>query len=357
MLCCVLAKGQNQEECELVLNRATDEFNAGHFYGIPAMLNDCLNKNQRSGWRQRAYLLLAETYLLLDDPFGAERSYLEVLRSNPEFRTDPAIDPIDLVYLSAKFTATPVFTVHGKLGSNVSPVRALLTRNTFSGTTSDRYLLRPGLHLGGGVDWNYDENISAGIEINYMFTAYQYRISDVFGEGRDNLLLNDRQNWLRIPLIVKYADDEGKYRPYGYLGYSIDLMLSDRATITFTDQNLVNGEIQSIDEESPVLNFTSRRNLVNRSLLVGGGVKYKLGLDYAFVDVRYSLGLTNIVKVNSIDADAANEPAFTWGYTDNLFRLDNLAISVGYIYPLYKPRKLKKARTGSVFRKIKKQSR
>jgi hypothetical protein len=41
-------------------------------------------------------------------------------------------------------------------------------------------------------------------------------------------------------------------------------------------------------------------------------------------------------------------------YVDDDFRIDNLAISVGYVHPLYKPRKLKKARTKSVLRKIQK---
>ena len=41
---CLLSHAQN--ECELTLTRATEEFNAGHLYGIPAMLNDCINKNQ-----------------------------------------------------------------------------------------------------------------------------------------------------------------------------------------------------------------------------------------------------------------------------------------------------------------------
>ena len=79
---CFSALAQN--ECELVLNRAIEEFNAGHHYGIPAMLSECLEKNQNREWRQRAYLLLAETYLLLEDPFGSEKSYLEVLRWGDE---------------------------------------------------------------------------------------------------------------------------------------------------------------------------------------------------------------------------------------------------------------------------------
>src|SRR5688500_7019568 len=106
-----------QNECEVTLTRATEEFNDGHLYGIPAMLNECLN-NQNDEWRQRAYLLLAETYLLLEDPIGAENSYLEVLRANPEYITDPQRDPLDLVYLSKKFTATPLFAFYAMLGPN-----------------------------------------------------------------------------------------------------------------------------------------------------------------------------------------------------------------------------------------------
>jgi hypothetical protein len=349
------AQAQSQEECELVLNQATEEFNAGHFYGIPAMLNDCLSKNHKPGWRQRAFILLAETYLLLDDPFGAERSYLEILRANPEFVTDPNRDPIDLVYLGSKFTATPIFSLYGHLGGNVSPIHTIVERTTFAGNTGGQYKLRAGLNVGAGLEYHYDENISASVEADYAITAYQYDRSSIF--GLDHISLVDRQSWLKIPLTIRFADAVGKYRPYGYVGYSFDLLLNDKATLTYNDRNLTGGKIIPDQRESPVLEFKPKRNTVNRSFLIGGGVKYKLGLDYAFVDVRYSIGLTNLVKVkNTIEPNAPEDPAFTWGHVDNLFRMNTLSISVGYIYPLYKPRKLKKARSKSVLQKLKKQS-
>ncbi len=114
-----------QDECEIVLTQATEEFNAGHLYGIPAMLKGCIEKINNREWRQRAYILLAETYLLLEDPIGAEQSYLNVLRANPEFVTDEKRDPIDLVYLSRKFTATPIFAWHAFLGPNTSIARVI----------------------------------------------------------------------------------------------------------------------------------------------------------------------------------------------------------------------------------------
>ena len=131
-----------QDECEVALNRATDEFNAGHLYVIPSILSGCLQKNQNKEWRQRAFLLLSETYLLLEDPFNAENSYLEVLRANPEFLTDEKRDPIDLVYLSSKFTTTPIFTLFAKAGANVSFIHTILDRQAADGEQQN--LLRPG---------------------------------------------------------------------------------------------------------------------------------------------------------------------------------------------------------------------
>lgn len=348
-------QGQNLDDCEAVLNQATEEFNAGHFYGIPGLLHGCLSKNQRPAWRQRAYILLAETYLLLDDPIGAERSYLEVLKANPEFVTDAGRDPIDLVYLSSKFTATPIFSIYGQLGGNVSPANSIHARSTYAGAGSGSYKLRGGFNFGCGVEFHYDENLGASLEANYMFTAYQFDQAGIF--GRDNLSVIDRQSWVKLPLTIRFSDAAGKYRPYGYVGYSVDILMSDRGSITYSDRNFTDGRIIPDERESPVLNFKPKRNILNRSFILGGGVKYKLGLEYAFIDLRYSIGLTNLVKVeNTIERNNPEDPAFTWGYVDNLFKLNNLSVSVGYIYPLYKPRKLKKARPRSVLQKIKRQS-
>ena len=114
-----------QNACELTLDKAQEEFDAGRFHGIPALLKDCLEKNQNREWEQRAYLLLAETYLLLEDAAKADESYLKVLKANPEFVTDETRDPIDLVYLSKKFTATPIFSLTSRIGLNTSFIRVI----------------------------------------------------------------------------------------------------------------------------------------------------------------------------------------------------------------------------------------
>lgn len=344
-----------QDACELTLNRASEEFSAGHFYSIPGLLKECLDQNQNEEWRQRAYLLLAETYLLLEDPIGAEDSYLKLLRSNPEYVTREETDPIDLVYLSKKFTATPVFSVHGRIGPNVSPIR-VINDVTIGGETSTRqeYTFRPGWQAAVGLDYHYNERIAVSAELNYAFTAFKYRNTNLFGDGKDIVEFTDRQNWVTVPVMVKYSDITGRIRPYGFAGYSLNLLLSDHGNVTVMnrDQKIDEPALNTEDGESPSLVMTNKRELVNRAFVLGGGVKFKQKLNYIFVELRYSVGLTNVVNGNN----RYDEQTMRWPYVDDDFRMDNLAISVGYIHPFYKPRKLKKAKTKSVLRKIKKGS-
>jgi hypothetical protein len=65
------------------------------------------------------------------------------------------------------------------------------------------------------------------------------------------------------------------------------------------------------------------------------------------VDVRYAAGLWNVTRQNNARFEITQ-----WPYFSDDFRIDNVSLSVGYIKPLYKPRKLKRARSKSVLRKI-----
>jgi hypothetical protein len=353
---CVSAWAQSSNSCEDQLNAATAEFEAGRFYGIPAMLKPCIDKGFSREQRQRAYLLLTQTYLLLEDPIAAEDSYLKVLQANPEFLTDPARDPIEVVYLSKKFTADPIFSLFAKIGPNVAIARVIHDVDLTSSTTptNEKYTMRPTVHVEVGADWHFYNRFSLSASLNYSSTSFKFEEDDKYGRDIEEMI--ERQNWLSIPLSVKYSDDIGKIRPYGFIGYSVNLLVSDNAQF-----NILNLEPNGISKpsESPSIDFMPKRNVLNRSFFLGGGVKLKSGLDYFFAEAQYAFGLSNIVNpdrvYNNEDGSIATD-VFPYGHVDNYFRLDNLSVSIGYVHPLYKPRKLKTARTKGLLRSIKKQS-
>ena len=152
----------NVTECEQTLARATDEFNAGHFYGLPSILKPCLEGSFTNEQKVRAYLLLTQAYLIIDDPIAAEDSYLKLLKADPEYIATPEKDPIDVVYLSQKFTTTPIFTPRIRLGINTSFVRTIHDNNTESDNTivDTKQVRALGLQFGGGIDWNINDNFS-----------------------------------------------------------------------------------------------------------------------------------------------------------------------------------------------------
>lgn len=341
---------EDRTDCERTLINAIEEFNAGRFYGVPIMLKPCIDRGFSREQRQRAFLLLAQTYLLLDDPLAAENSYLEVLRANPEFETDTALHPIDLVYLSKKFTADPIFSVFARVGGNTAPVRVIETVSPSGLPVNNNYNLRLGFQLAGGIDFNFNRFLSIGAEAEWRFTSYrkvQTRFSD------DLLDLTSNQSWFTIPVFVKYSHTIGKLRPYGYGGFAIHLLTSDNAKFVSQKRDLSDLNPLILPErEIPKRSLMDFRNALNRSLLVGGGLRYKYGLDYFFVDVRYYLGLSNLVVPTS--SASYSGVLAELGHADDMFRMDNLSISIGYYHPFYNPRKLKHARTKSILKGINK---
>jgi len=340
--------------CEEQLNAATAEFDAGRFYGISSMLKPCIDKGYSREQRQRAYLLLTQTYILLDDPIGADNSYLEVLRANPEYLADTARDQIEVVYLSKRFTASPIFSFFVRIGGNVSPVEVINTINPSGVSLSNNYTLKPGWQWGGGVDWNITERIALTGELNYAFTAYKKnQLRFPTGEP-DEEEFYDKQYWFSVPLSIKYSDTKGKIRPYGFVGYAVSWLFTDKGQIRIFKRDSQTGSETpaTLEASSPSLNFNSYRRKLNTSMFFGGGVRYKRGINFLFAEMRYSFGLSNVV-VGSSTFDSSG-PAAEYGHVDDYFRLDNLSVSVGFVWPLYKPRKVNRAKTKSVLKGIKK---
>lgn len=348
ILACVLntAIFAQSNSCEAQLSAATAEFDAGRFYGIPSMLKPCIDKGFTREQRQRAFLLLTQAYLLLDDPIGADNSYLEVLRANPEFLADTARDQIDVVYLSKRFTAAPIFSLFGRVGGNFSSVRVIQEINSSGGPSQNDYNVRIGFQVGGGVDWHISEHLAVTAELDYVFTSYKKEQVKFNGDLEEFI---DKQNWFAVPLSVKYTIlTTGKIRPYVFAGYSFNLLVSDRAQLSLFKND---GEITQ-DEALPEESYSAYRRKANASFLIGGGAKYKIGLDFLFAEMRYNFGLTNVV----IPPTTYDGPAQKSGHVDDYFRLDNFSISVGYIRPLYKARKVNRVKTKSVLKGIKKQA-
>jgi hypothetical protein len=343
-----------ETDCGSLLSGAENDFAAGRFYGIPTSLKECIDKNRYSKEEQvRVYILLAQVYLLTDQPEAAEESYLKLLAANPEYIATEESDPIDVVYLSKKFTTTPIFTPHLKVGvnaTNQSTIFGLTSVSKPDSVVGSEQTI-PGFTVGAGIEWNINEKFGLGGEV---LVAYKS-----FGQTRDKIHGNDyrtvveKQFWVDLPFYFRYGRDRGNVRPYGYAGYAVNLLVRDRLQLVLVD---ISGTSAS-STEGPDLPVLYKRYIVNGSVVVGGGLKYKFGKNFFLLDVRLMAGLTNTVREEDLLYDGKDSfdlgLDFTrYGYVDDIHRSNNLSLSLGFVRPLYDPRRLENARTKGVSRKL-----
>lgn len=358
-----VASAQGDAECLATLSHAESEFAAGRFFGIPALLKECLDRDKYSNEEKvRVYMLLAQVYLLTDNPTEADRAYLQLLRSNPEFLPSDS-DPVDIIYLSKKFTTRPVFTPHIKLGGNLSSQSVIYPQNTIStpDSTRARYTPMAGWTMGGGVEWNITDNVGIGGEVLLSRKSFRRQIDNIF--RNDQQMLTERQTWFDIPLYLRYGISTGRIRPYVYAGGSINLLVGAKVEEVQDDVTPPFGsEPGKVVSNSDVpRSIMYKRKYLNRSLVFGTGAKVKLGKDFLLFDLRYMPGLSNVVNLKtnnyaSKSRDVLDQSAAQFGSVPDIFRVNNFSITVGYVRPLYNARSVTKVRTKSVSKRLNKEA-
>lgn len=360
----VLAQGDT--DCLTTLSNAESEFAAGRFFGIPSLLDDCIKANRFSNEEKvRVYLLLSQVYLLTDNPTAADDAYLKLLKANPEFLPSD-LDPIDVIYLSKKFTSRPIFTPHVKLGGNLSGVSNIYNQNVVS--TPDSTIVSrkslPGWTIGGGVEWNINDNFGVGVEGFLSQKRFRTNVDRLF--TNDNSTMIESQLWIDVPLYVRYGWHQGNIRPFVYAGGSINLLLLASADNTYNDRTEVRTRNDTGGDDvtfrvtpyaAPARNITYKRNFFNYSLVFGGGTLIKIGKDFISVDIRYMPGLSNVTNVkynnySSKDRDQLDPWTSQFASIGDVFRVNNMALMVGYVRPLYNPRRVAHANTKSVSKKL-----
>lgn len=336
--------------CEDVLVRVRESFDSGHLYGIPAQLKKCLDNGFNKTQRIQAYRILTRTYLLIDDPISAEDSYLKLLKLDPEYKFDEENDPVDLVYLSRKFTTTPIFVLFAKGGFSVSQISVIHNFGTDNtATTLEEYESGGGGHIGGGVELNINKNFGLGVELLLRYQGYRYK--NVFFNG-DAQTLKENQYALAIPVYLKYRIEYHKWRPYIYAGFAPKYLLSAEASVELIDRvESGEGSLSEFSVTGPSISMNDVRSGINYSGFVGIGTNYRVGYRYIFIDLRYTRGLTNIVDKSKQYAN--DELLYKYAYVDDYKRLNDFSISIGYVWPLYKPRKIyrKKNFINRIFKK------
>jgi len=342
-----------QGGCISTLSDAQDSFDAGHLYAIPAMLKPCLDNGFSKPEEIQAYRLLTRTYLIIDDPISAEDSYLKLLNLDPEYPIDEENDPIELVHLSKKFKTTPIFTwTYGKAGLNttsVSVINSYTTGNNNSSAIS--YSGSLGFQLSSSLELNITDQWSVNAEVMFAKRSFLYT-NTLF--GADAQSLKENQFWAELPIYVKYSRQFNRFHPYIYGGYGIQYLISANLGVSpNANGQLVNvepsegGKTSELTVTGPDINVNDSRNRFTQSAIAGAGVRYRIGYSYLMFEARYTIGLRNLLNEkkqfqrSGVNNDEySSELLFRYGYVDSDFKINSLSAVIGFVKPLYKPRKI-----------------
>ena len=320
-----------QTDCSIKLEEAENLYETGILDTIPSMLRSCVNDGFDKDELARAYKLLVLTYLFEDYQEMAELTMLKFLNSFPEYEIK-ATDPVEFTYLYKSYQTIPIYSVGVLISGNYSNARIIQPFSKFDINNYNADYSSSGLSFAGGLQIKryINENIEINLDIIYSTKKFEM----IQTEKDLSIIYNENQSMFSFPLSGTYDYRMGDFSPFARFGFNVDYIMSATATIekTSTENELSKVKPSDID-------IINDRNTYNISLLAGAGLKYHVKKGYVMFDLRYNLGLTNNVNVNSDRWN--NEEKDPYDYVDDNFALNYFSISFGYVFPFYKTKNIK----------------
>lgn len=315
--------------CAQTLRLARSTYEQGRLHEIPTLLESCLNNGFSTQEKVDALKLLTQTYIYLEEPEQADASMLLLLQTDHYFEINEAIDPAEFVALYRTFRTDPIYRFGIKAGAITSQpnVTSSDVANEGSGVYDNRYSFLAGF----SAEIPFTKKITLNPELYFIQKSFNNTNTLVTSDGDFELIANQTLTYVSLPLAIQYHIIEHKLNPYALGGISVDY--------------LINGSLNAERKrtgyspiESKTFSITSEREKLNLSLMVGAGMKYRLGGGYGVVEVRYNYGLLNVNDKNSTYSN--DELVFNYQSVDGIFKINSLSLTIGYVHNIFKPKKL-----------------
>lgn len=327
-----------RSDCGQVLSKAQDLYKEGRISEIADILEPCLDEGFTKQEKVEAYRLLTLSNLYFNEREKAEKSMTLLLKSGPEYKLRPT-DPNEFVQLYNSFRTTPYLLIGGKFGVNVSDIDI---KKNFSYENSQvsigDYNSKAGIQGGVFVQIPLYKRFSLLTEVLYTQKRF------VFKERLFNystIELPETQTYFEVPVLLNFNFGREKWVPYVNAGISISYLAKSKMSPLRKDSLYIGGGREVKEGE---IDVTDLRQRLNYNLILGAGIKVKnvIGRGYIFLDVRYCHGLN---KLNDPDKRYSNDDLmYKYFYTDSDFKINSFQYSLGYSYPLYKPKLKRKTK-------------
>jgi hypothetical protein len=337
---------QQGPTCAQTLRLARATYEQGRLQEIELQLKSCLESGFTKEEKQlkvEGYKILCLSYIYLEEPEKADEAMLNILRTDPYFQINAAVDPAEFVALYYTFRTWPIYRIGAKLGLNASQpnVSETITAVDINNGGSGEYKYLIGFQVGAAADlplYFISKKLTLHADLMFQQKRFELTLNANRGEGTtgepftNNFTGIEAQSWLSLPVTIEYEIiDNKKFHPYVALGAGIDYLMGSTITTVRPRDNQA-----SIEEKS----FSPKREKINLNVIAAAGVKLPLASGFIVAEVRYFYGLSDITSQET--ALSNTKFALDYGYADSIFKVNSVAITAGYIVNIFNPKKLKR---------------
>jgi hypothetical protein len=321
--------------CTQKLNLAKKVYDAGKITEVESYLTACIEDGFTKEEKMQALRLLILASLFQDEHDVAEKNLLLLLKEDPEYVLNPAIDPAEFYELYNSYRTLPVLNIGITGGINTTSISEKQTYSVGSEMDNKpKYKGRFGFQGGIMADILLYRNFQINTGALLSLKNFTYKNTFLYNQAT-TLTSNENQMWMDIPLALKYNLGKGKAKLYGLAGGTFGLLMNSTSKLSRENSDNANAAKEETAKMKKI------RNPYTVSALVGIGVRYKVGYGYMFLDARYNFGLKNVANTKNRFYTDNGDNLFYYGYVSSDFTVNNLAISVGYMKSIYKPKKIR----------------
>jgi hypothetical protein len=319
-----------QKSCLNTLREAKDLYEQGLINEIPQLLSGCMESGFTRAQRIEAYKLIILAYLFDDDQFAAEKMMDEFLRKFPEYEVMPN-DPVEFVYLLESYQTSSFYSINVSFGPTFSNQQVL---ESYSQVDRDQTITKDKTGVGYqflfGISRNLWKDFNGSLGVIYSKNNYSQneKTNYYIGDGISSFSEQKASEYLTkidVPLTFTYGFGKGGINSYLRFGGMASFI--SNATL-------------KVDRIQPGIEPISNEIIVNQnrekyyfSLIAGTGLEFKVPRGFIVLDLRYCMGMQNLVNVNNRFSSQRHL------YTDDDYKLNSVTLSLGYHFRIYQSKK------------------
>jgi hypothetical protein len=299
---------------------------------IPMLLADCMKDGFTKEEKPNAYKLLIQTYLFSEEYQKADEVMIQFLREFPSYSI-AVNDPKEFINLYSTYRTEPIFKL--EIIGGLSFCTPLMVQPFGIGDITKRKpVYTP--KLGYNAEVSYINTItkalhySAGVSVTLSNLGYSNNPADYASTVTGTF----SNLYLGMPLALRYNFNVSRINLFMKAGVEPVYLLNSTVDLTRTD-GIVGREPYTGTED-----LIATHNRFDIRPFAGLGVKVNLGKGQQLM-ILGSYKVSMMDQTSSEDWYQNLNLTNKYYFEEDVLRLNQTNISISYIKPIYKPKKIK----------------